>query len=56
MWDEIDDTVQGVVLPRKGEQSLPALLDVKKKVNEFNQPGRHAAGHEVENLFTTAPC
>jgi cobalt-zinc-cadmium resistance protein CzcA len=38
-WDEKKDVVQGVVLLRKGEQSLPALADVKAKVDELNNAG-----------------
>ena len=35
-WEEIPEAVQGVVLLRKGEQSLPALADVKAKIKELN--------------------
>lgn len=38
VWDETPDAVQGIVLLRKGEQSLPALAAVKEKVAELNGP------------------
>lgn len=38
-WEDRTDVVQGVVLLRKGEQSLPALADVEKKVDELNHGG-----------------
>ena len=35
-----EDVVQGIVLLRKGEESLPALADVKAKIKELNEnPG-----------------
>jgi cobalt-zinc-cadmium resistance protein CzcA len=39
VWRDEEDKVQCIVLLRKGEDSLPALKDVKKKVEELNDPG-----------------
>lgn len=36
LWSTDDDVVEGVVLMRKGEQSLPALHAVEEKVRELN--------------------
>jgi len=48
-WNEISDTVQGIVLLRKGEQSLPALADVKEKVEKLNtEPGHLLPGVKVK--------
>src|SRR5439155_4607616 len=37
LWADEDDAVQGVVLLRKKEDSLPALRDVEAKVKELNE-------------------
>lgn len=42
------DVVQGVVLLRKGEQSLPALSDVKAKVESLNAGGALLPGVKIE--------
>jgi len=39
VWQSDDDAVEGIILLRKDEQSLPALRDVEKKVEDLNQPG-----------------
>ncbi len=39
LWDSDDDAVQGIVLLRKDEHSLPALRAVEAKVEELNKPG-----------------
>jgi cobalt-zinc-cadmium resistance protein CzcA len=36
IWYDEDDKVQGIILLRKGEQSIPALKDVSEKVKELN--------------------
>jgi cobalt-zinc-cadmium resistance protein CzcA len=36
IWKTEDDVVEGVVLMRKGEQSLPALYAIEEKVKELN--------------------
>src|SRR5205807_1817609 len=45
-WVHIDEIVQGSILLRKNQDSLPALVDVKKKVKELN-PKVDAQGREV---------
>ncbi len=51
-----DDKVQCIVLLRKGEDTLPALKDVKKKVEELNDPasGRMLPGVEIEPYYDRA--
>jgi cobalt-zinc-cadmium resistance protein CzcA len=48
-----DDKVQCIVLVRKGEDTLPALKDVKKKVEELNDPasGRMLPGVQIEPYY-----
>jgi cobalt-zinc-cadmium resistance protein CzcA len=48
-----DDKVQCIVLMRKNEETLPALKDVKKKVEELNDPasGRRLPGVEIEPYY-----
>jgi cobalt-zinc-cadmium resistance protein CzcA len=48
-----DDMVQCIVLLRKGEDTLPALTDVKKKVEELNDPanGRMLPGVAIEPYY-----
>ena len=38
-WEDYDEKVQGIVLLRRGQESLLALKDVKAKIDELNQPG-----------------
>jgi cobalt-zinc-cadmium resistance protein CzcA len=38
LWNDEEEKVQCIVLLRKGEDSLPALKDVQKKVAELNDP------------------
>ncbi len=47
-WEDHSDVVQGVVLLRKGEQSLPALADVKAKVESLNAGGALLPGVKIE--------
>lgn len=52
VWEDRPDVVQGIVLLRKGEQSLPALNDVKEKVKELNSgSGKLLPGTEVETIY-----
>lgn len=52
IWDQDDDVVQGVVLLRKGEQSLPALADVEAKFHEINEtPGRLPPGMKLDVFY-----
>jgi cobalt-zinc-cadmium resistance protein CzcA len=48
-----DDKVQCIVLLRKGEDTLPALKDVKEEVQELNDPasGRMLPGVEIEPYY-----
>jgi cobalt-zinc-cadmium resistance protein CzcA len=48
-----DDKVQCIVLLRKNEDTRPALKDVKKKVEELNEPGsgRRLPGVEIEPYY-----
>jgi cobalt-zinc-cadmium resistance protein CzcA len=48
-----DDKVQCIVLMRKNEDTLPALKDVKKKVEELNDPasGRMLPGVQIEPYY-----
>ena len=52
IWEDRPDVVQGIVLLRKGEQSLPALTDVKAKVKELNaNSGQLLPGVQVETIY-----
>jgi cobalt-zinc-cadmium resistance protein CzcA len=53
LWRDEDDKVQCIVLLRKGEDSLPALRDVEKKVEELNNPdsGRMLPGVKIEPYY-----
>jgi cobalt-zinc-cadmium resistance protein CzcA len=51
MLDE-DDKVQGIILLRKGEKSLPVLEDVHEKVRTLNhEPGRLLPGVYLEPYY-----
>ena len=52
-WRDEDDKVQCIVLLRKGEDSPPALDDVRKKVEELNDPesGRMLPGVHIETYY-----
>jgi cobalt-zinc-cadmium resistance protein CzcA len=47
IWEDVDDVVQGVVLLRKGQESLPALKGVMAKIDELNAPGHLPPGMRV---------
>jgi cobalt-zinc-cadmium resistance protein CzcA len=52
VWDDVPETVQGIVLLRKGEKSLPALADVKAKVRELNSnTGKLLPGVKLEPFY-----
>ncbi len=53
VWHREDDVVQGIVLLRKNEHSLPALRDVEAKVEELNRPdsGRMLPGVKLEPYY-----
>jgi len=50
---DADNVVQCIVLMRKNEDTLPALKDVKKKVEELNDPasGRELPGVKIEPYY-----
>jgi cobalt-zinc-cadmium resistance protein CzcA len=52
-WRDEDDKVQAIILLRKGEDSPPALADVRKKVEELNDPasGRMLPGVQIETYY-----
>ena len=51
VWRREDEKIQGIVLMRKGEMSLPAIAAVKAKVVELNQPGRLLPGVSLEPYY-----
>ncbi|HEV3261512.1 MAG TPA: efflux RND transporter permease subunit [Gemmataceae bacterium] len=52
VWVDEDEKVQGIVLLRKNEDSLPALTAVEAKVKELNeQPGRLPPGVQIESYY-----
>jgi cobalt-zinc-cadmium resistance protein CzcA len=53
VWRNEDDKVQCIVLLRKGEDSLPALDRVEKKVEELNGPesGKMLPGVSIEPYY-----
>jgi cobalt-zinc-cadmium resistance protein CzcA len=50
-WRREDEKIQGIVLMRKGEQSLPSLEGVKAKVKELNEGGRLLPGVTLEPYY-----
>jgi cobalt-zinc-cadmium resistance protein CzcA len=52
-WRDEDDKVQCIVLLRKGEDTPPALRDVRAKVKELNDPesGRMLPGVKIEPYY-----
>ena len=51
VWRRQDEKIQGIVLMRKGEQSLPSIEGVKAKFAELNEPGRLLPGVELEAYY-----
>jgi cobalt-zinc-cadmium resistance protein CzcA len=52
IWDDEDEKVQGIVLLRKNEDSLPALRDLEEKVKELNtRSGRLLPGVQIETYY-----
>lgn len=51
LWDDEDDVIQGIVLLRKGQESLPALHDVLAKIEELNQPGHLPPGMQIATYY-----
>ena len=55
IWDDEDEVVQGLVLLRKGAESLPALKLVEAKIEELNNtPGRLPPGVRIEPFYDRA--
>jgi cobalt-zinc-cadmium resistance protein CzcA len=51
-WVNYEDRVQGLVLLRKGQDSLPALRDTRAKVKELNEtPGRMLPGVKIDPYY-----
>ena len=51
-WLDEDDKVQSIVLLRQHEHSLPALHDIKEKVEELNEnPGQLLPGVKIEPYY-----
>ncbi len=52
VWDDAPDVVQGIVLMRKNEATLPSLQKVRAKTDELNShPGRLLPGVRIVNHF-----
>jgi cobalt-zinc-cadmium resistance protein CzcA len=52
LWRDEDEKIQGLVLLRKGEESLPALRDVKAKVKQLNATGdRLLPGVKIDTYY-----
>jgi cobalt-zinc-cadmium resistance protein CzcA len=51
VWRHEDEKVQGIVLMRRGEQSIPSLEGVTNKVNELNESGRLLPGIQLEPYY-----
>jgi cobalt-zinc-cadmium resistance protein CzcA len=54
-WVDEEDKVQGIILLRKNEHSIPALRDVLAKIDELNNsPGRMLPGVKIEPFYNRA--
>jgi cobalt-zinc-cadmium resistance protein CzcA len=54
-WIDEPEKVQGIVLLRKGEHSLPALHDLEEKIKELNKAsGRMLPGVQIEPYYDRA--
>ncbi len=52
VWIDEEEKVQGIVLMRKGESSLPALAGLEKKIHELNDhSGRLLPGVTIEPYY-----
>ena len=49
--DQDDDIVQGIVLMRRGERSLPTLQRVQARVEEINSSGLLPPGVRIEKIY-----
>jgi cobalt-zinc-cadmium resistance protein CzcA len=50
-WADEDEKVQGIILLRKGQESMPALRDIEAKVRELNEPGHLPPGMRIEPYY-----
>src|ERR1043165_2254330 len=50
-WERYPEKIQGIILMRKGEQSIPSLKGVKEKFKDLNQPGKLLPGVELEPYY-----
>jgi heavy metal efflux system protein len=52
VWIDEEEKIQGIVLLRKNEDSLPALRDIEAKVQELDEnPGRLPPGIQIEPYY-----
>jgi cobalt-zinc-cadmium resistance protein CzcA len=49
--EDFDDVVHAVVLLRKGQESLPALHDLRKSIEELNKPGHLLPGVQIVPVY-----
>ncbi|HWW48639.1 MAG TPA: CusA/CzcA family heavy metal efflux RND transporter [Xanthobacteraceae bacterium] len=49
--DGDDDIVQGIVLMRRGEKSMPTILNVEKEVKKINETGILPMGVKIERIY-----
>jgi cobalt-zinc-cadmium resistance protein CzcA len=49
--DEVDDIVQGIVLMRRGAQSIPTIKRVKQEVAKVNAAGILPPGVSIERIY-----
>jgi len=49
--DDDDDIVQGIVLMRRGEQSMPTILRVEAEVERINASGILPPGVKIERIY-----
>ena len=50
-WTDEDDVIQGIVLLRKGQESLPALKAVLAKIDKLNEPGVLPPGMRIAPFY-----
>src|SRR5581483_9321454 len=50
-WEDQDEVVEGIVLLRKGQESLPALRDVQARIEELNRPGHLLPGVRIVPFY-----
>jgi cobalt-zinc-cadmium resistance protein CzcA len=49
--DDADDIVQGIVLMRRGEKSMPTILRVEEEVKRINSDGSLPRGVRLEHIY-----